>query len=47
MQVLDALVARGIGCVVLDQEEAERAHFDAVVEIAADGTWKLIAEVSR
>jgi putative ATP-binding cassette transporter len=46
-QVLDALVSRGIGCVVLDHEEAERAHFDAVVEIAADGTWKVTAEVSK
>jgi putative ATP-binding cassette transporter len=38
-QVLGALAARGIGYVVLGDEALGREHFDAVVEIAPDGTW--------
>jgi putative ATP-binding cassette transporter len=37
--VLGALAARGIGYVVLGDEALGREHFDAVVEIAPDGTW--------
>jgi putative ATP-binding cassette transporter len=36
---LAALTARGIGYVVLGDETLGTEHFDAVVEIAPDGTW--------
>jgi putative ATP-binding cassette transporter len=38
-EVLGALAARGIGYVVLGDDALGREHFDAVVEIAPDGTW--------
>ena len=37
--VLEALAARGIGCVVLGDGALGRERFDAVLEIAPDGTW--------
>jgi putative ATP-binding cassette transporter len=37
--VLTALAARGIGYIVLGDEASAREHFDAVLEIAADGSW--------
>jgi putative ATP-binding cassette transporter len=40
-EVLAALAARGIGYVVFGDEGLGREHFDAVVEIAPDGTWTL------
>jgi len=38
-RVLDALAARGVGCLVLGDEAAGHARFDAVIDIAPDGTW--------
>jgi putative ATP-binding cassette transporter len=38
-EVLTALAARHIGYVVLGDEVLGREYFDAVVEIAPDGTW--------
>jgi putative ATP-binding cassette transporter len=38
-RVLDALALRGVGCVVVGDEAAGHARFDAVIEIAPDGTW--------
>jgi putative ATP-binding cassette transporter len=37
--VLEALAARGIGYIVFGDGALGREHFDAVVEIAPDGTW--------
>ena len=37
--VLATLAARGIGYVVFGDEGLGREHFDAVLDIAADGTW--------
>jgi putative ATP-binding cassette transporter len=37
--LLGALAARGIGCLVLGDEPLGLTHFDAVVHIASDGTW--------
>ncbi len=39
--VLAALTERGVGTVTLGEDALGREHFDAVVEIAADGTWTL------
>ena len=38
-EVLAALAARGIGYVALGDETLGSEHFDAVVDIAADGSW--------
>ena len=38
-EILAALAARGIGYVVFGDDALGRGHFDAVVDIAADGTW--------
>jgi hypothetical protein len=39
--VLDALAERDVGCVVLGEAEGEHVdeRFDAVIEIATDGSW--------
>ena len=39
-EVLAALAARGIGYVVLGDDALATEHFDAVVDIAPDGTWR-------
>jgi putative ATP-binding cassette transporter len=38
--LLRALAARGIGYVVLGDEPLPAVHFDAVIDVAPDGTWK-------
>ena len=39
-EVLAALTTRGIGYVVLGDDALASEHFDAVVDIAPDGTWR-------
>lgn len=40
-RVLAALTERGVGYIVLGGHESGRDQFDAVAEIASDGTWTL------
>ena len=38
-QAVDALAARGIGVLALENDVPDVTRFDAVVTIAADGSW--------